>query len=80
MICQVPVEVQEAEEAALAAAPAAEVLAEAVLEAVHAPAVLAARVPVVSVARRVITIIAPILVGDSVRAVITVAAEDASAR
>lgn len=73
-------EVQEAEVAALAAAPAEEDLAEAVLEAVHAPAALEVRVPVVSVARRVITIIAPILVGDSVRDVITVAAEDASAR
>jgi len=73
------VEVQEAEEAALAAAPAAEDLAEAVLAAVHAPAALEVRVPVVSAARRV-TIIAPILVGASVRDVITVAAEDASAR
>ena len=73
-------EVQEAEEAALAAAPAAEVLAEAVLAAVHVPAALEARVPVVSAARRVTIIIAPILVGASVRVVITVAAEDASAR
>lgn len=72
-------EVQEAEVAALAAAPAEEDLAE-VLEAVHAPAALEVRVPVVSAARRVITIIAPILVGASVRDVITVAAEDASAR
>ena len=72
-------EVQEAEEAALVAAPAEEDLAEA-LEAVHAPAALEVRVPVVSAARRVITIIAPILVGASVRDVITVEAEDASAR
>ena len=72
-------EVQEAEEAALAAAPAEEDLAE-VLEAVHAPAALEARVPVVLAARRVTIIIAPISVGDSVRAVITVAEEDASAR
>ena len=74
-------EVREAEAAALAAAPAAEDLAEAVLEAVRVPeAALEARVPVVLAARRVITIIAPILVGASVRDVITVAAEDASAR
>ena len=78
-------EVREAEAADLAAAHAAEVLAAEVLaaevlEAVHAPAALEARVPVVSAARRVITIIAPISVGDSVRAVITVAEEDASAR
>ena len=75
-------EVREAEAADLAAAHAAEVLAAAVSEAVHAPAALEARVPEVSAARRVITIIitAPISVGDSVRAVITVAEEDASAR
>ena len=75
-------EVREAEAADLAAAHAAEVLAAAVLAAVHAPAALEARVPVVSEVRLVITIIitAPISVGDSVRAVITVAEEDASAR
>ena len=74
-------EVQEAEVAALAAAPAAEDLVAAVLEAVRVPeAALEVPVPEVSAARRVITIIAPILVGDSVRDVITVAAEDASAR
>lgn len=72
-------EVQEAEVAALAAAPAAEDLAE-VLEAVHVPAALEVRAPVVSAARRVTIIIAPILVGASVRDVITVAAEDVSAR
>ena len=74
-------EVREAEAADLAAAPAAEVLAEAVLAAVHAPAALEVRAPVVSEVRLVITIIiAHISVGDSVRAVITVAEEDASAR
>lgn len=76
-------EVQEAEVAALAADPAAEDLAEAALEAVHARAVaLEVRVPEVSAAHRVITIIitAPISVGDSARAVIMVAAEDVSAR
>lgn len=75
-------EVREAEAADLAAAHAAEDLAAAVLAAVHAPAALEARVPVVSEVRLVITIIitAPISVGDSVRAVITVAEEDVSAR
>ncbi len=70
-------------EAALVAAPAAEDLVEAALEAVRAPAVaLEVRVPEVSAVHRVITIIitAPISVGDSALAVITVAAEDASAR
>ena len=74
---------QEAEEADLAAAPAAEDLAEAASAADLAPAeALEVRVPVVSAARRVITIIitAPILVGDSVRDVITEAAEDVSVR
>lgn len=76
-------EVQEAEEADLAAAPAAEDLVAAVLAAVRVPeAALEALAPVVSAVHRIITIIitAPISVGDSVRAVITVAAEDASAR
>ena len=76
-------EVREAEAADLAAAHAAEDLAEAVLAEVRVPeAALEARVPVVSAVRLVITIIitAPISVGDSVRDVITVAAEDASAR
>ena len=85
MICQVPVEVQEVAEAALVAAPAAEDLVAAVSAAVRAPAAaLEVRVPEVSVVHliaRIITIIitVPILVGDSVRAVITVAEEDASA-
>lgn len=76
-------EVREAEAADLAAAPAEEDLAEAVLEAVRVPeAALEARVPVVSEVRLVISIIitALISVGDSVRDVITVAEEDASAR
>ena len=86
MICPVPVEVQEVAVAALEAAPAEEDLAAEASVAVRAPeAALEVRVPVVSevhLIAHIITIIitVPILVGDSVRAVITVAAEDALAR
>lgn len=83
-------EVQEAAVAALEAALAAAVLeAAASVEAhvpavdleAHVPEVLEARVPEVSAVRTIIRIITvPISVGDSVRAVITVAGEDASAR
>ena len=87
MICPVPVEVQEAAEAALVAAPAAEDLVAVDLAEVRAPAAaLEVRAPEVlelPIITRITTIIitAPILVGDSARDVITaVAAEDASVR
>ena len=77
-------EVQEAAVAALAAAHAAEDLVAAVSAEVRVPeAALEAHVPAVSEVHLVITIIitVPILVGDSVRAVITaVAVGDALAR
>ena len=86
MICPVPVEVQEVAVAALEAAPAEEELAAA-LAAVRVPeAALAVRVPEdleLPIITRIITITitVPILVGDSVRAVITaVAVGDALAR
>ena len=85
MICPVPVEVQEVAVAALEAAPAEEDLAAA-LAAVRAPeAALEVRVPEaleLPIITRIITIITvPILVGDSVRAVITaVAVGDVSVR
>lgn len=86
MICPVPVEVQEVAVAALEAAPAEEDLAAA-LAAVRAPeAALEVRVPEaleLPIITRIITITitVPILVGDSVRAVITaVAVGDALAR
>ena len=85
MICPVPVEVQEVAVAALEAAPAEEDLAAA-LAAVRVPeAALAVRVPEdleLPIITRIITIITvPILVGDSVRAVITaVAVGDVSVR
>ena len=86
MICPVPVEVQEAAVAALAAVPAAEDLVAVDLAEDRAPAAaLEVRVPEaleLPIITRIITITitVPILVGDSVRAVITVAAEDALAR
>ena len=84
MICPVPVEVQEVAVAALEAAPAEEDLAAA-SAAVRAPeAALEVRVPEaleLPIITRIITITVPILVGDSVRAVITaVAVGDALAR
>lgn len=85
MICPVPVEVQEVAVAALEAAPAEEDLAAA-SAAVRAPeAALEVRVPEaleLPIITRIITIITvPILVGDSVRAVITaVAVGDVSVR
>ena len=75
MICPVPVEVQEVAVAALEAAPAEEDLAAVASAVVRVPEAL--ELPIIT---RIITITVPILVGDSVRAVITVAAEDALAR
>ena len=85
MICPVPVEVQEVAVAALEAAPAEEDLAAEASVAVRAPeAALEVRVPEaleLPIITRIITITVPILVGDSVRAVITaVAVGDALAR
>ena len=87
MICPVPVEVQEVAVAALEAAPAEEDLAAEASVAVRAPeAALVVRVPEaleLPIITRIITITitVPILVGDSVRAVITaVAVGDALAR
>jgi len=82
-ICPVPVEVQEAAVAALAADPAAvalEVAREAVSAVAPVPVASVVPVPVASAVLLIITIIAHISVGASVRDVITVAAEDASAR
>ena len=85
MICPVPVEVQEVAVVALEAAPAEEDLAAEASVAVRAPeAALEVRVPEaleLPIITRIITITVPILVGDSVRAVITaVAVGDALAR
>lgn len=85
MICPVPVEVQEVAVAALEAAPAEEDLAAEASVAVRVPeAALEVRVPEaleLPIITRIITITVPILVGDSVRAVITaVAVGDALAR
>lgn len=78
MICPVPVEVQEVAVAALEAAPAEEDLAAEASVAVRAPeAALEVRVPEaleLPIITRIITITVPILVGDSVRAVITAVA------
>ena len=87
MICPVPVEVQEVAVAALEAAPAEEDLAAVASAVVRVPeAALEVRVPEaleLHIITRIITITitVPILVGDSVRAVITaVAVGDALAR